>query len=234
MAKLLLKAVTGSTAYNLNTSGSDVDYRGVYLDPPESVFGLNKSETEYMDNRDDVIYGFKHFMSMVSKGNPNITELLFLKPEHYLVLDGRFKANVLNNKNKFLTKSVVRSYRGCITGLIKSTEKDGRPAYSHNFMDCKSAMHAIRLLYQLKDVVVGQPPQVYLSEKERELLLSIKAGQAFKDFEEFYLYAEDLQSTIKGLELNTHIPENLDSVWLNSTMKKLFEESFYAEPNVYR
>jgi predicted nucleotidyltransferase len=232
--KLLLKVVSGSQAYNLATPESDVDYRGIYLDGPEMIFGLGKSETKYLDTKDDVVYGFKHFMSLLCKGNPNILELLYLKPEHYLILDPRFKRHIIAHRHKFLTKHACQSYRGYVAHQMKLVEKDGRPAYSHNFMDCKSAMHVIRLLYQLRNIVVGLSIYVSMDEKDRHFLLDVKNGKAFKDYEGFYLFVEKLQDSLKDLEQVSHIPERVDKDWVNMLMKKFFEECFYEEPNAHR
>ena len=80
--ELLLLGVTGSTAYGLAHEGSDVDRQGVYCVPTETVLGLsfnaNKASHVFTDPDDVQLHEIAKFVGLVLKGNPTVTELLFL------------------------------------------------------------------------------------------------------------------------------------------------------------
>jgi predicted nucleotidyltransferase len=91
---LIFLTIAGSHMYGLNTPESDLDIRGVCLDPVESLLGLTGFEQhifnqpdnwfshsylkEYKLESDDIqIYGLRKFVKLLLENNPNIVEMLF-------------------------------------------------------------------------------------------------------------------------------------------------------------
>lgn len=107
---ILFEVITGSNAYGTNTETSDVDIKFVFIPPPEYKFNLHKLEQVNV-NKDFVGYEFERFLSLLYDNNPTILEMLFVPNEcirykHILFQD------VLDNKEKFLTKKCENSFGG--------------------------------------------------------------------------------------------------------------------------
>lgn len=233
--KLLLKAISGSVAYNLATQDSDVDYRGIYLDPPESIFGLEKSETSSsVGDTDDVSYSFKHFMKLLVNCNPNIVELLYIDRSLISVLDPRFKKFIMDNRDLFLSKRGLKAYYGYITSQLNLVEKDNRPRYSHRGMDCKAAMHIIRLIQQATHIVTNKTLEIKKSEDEKEHLLSIRDGKVFGNYDDFYLSVQNYIDHLQRKEDESDLRDEVDMAWVNGLMKRFFEACYYETLDVYR
>src|SRR5258706_1527125 len=77
---IIFKTVAGSYLYGTAINGiSDIDYRGVCMEPVDSLLGLSSFEQyEYRgDSQDIVLYGLRKFVNLALGQNPNITEILF-------------------------------------------------------------------------------------------------------------------------------------------------------------
>ena len=102
----LLIGFGGSIAYGLDTPKSDIDIRGIFLNPREEWIGL-REETENirLENSDTVVYGLRKGMKLLLNGNPNVIEILGLRPEHILYCseEGRL---ILDNTDLFLSRRV--------------------------------------------------------------------------------------------------------------------------------
>ena len=80
-AVLLLQAVSGSQAYGLAMPQSDVDIKGVFVQPRESFFGLRRMEQVANESNDLVYYELGRFVELLLKNNPSILELLATPPD---------------------------------------------------------------------------------------------------------------------------------------------------------
>ena len=81
---IILLGVGGSYAYGIEKtdSTSDLDIRGISLNSKEEIL-LNKDFEQVCDkNTDTVIYSFNKMIELLTKQNPNVIEILGLKPEH--------------------------------------------------------------------------------------------------------------------------------------------------------
>lgn len=128
--KIIFLTIAGSQLYGLNTPESDIDLRGVCLDPIESLLGLSNFEQQIYEvednpvskqfnvNSDDVqIYGLKKFIKLLLENNPNILELLFAKN---ILLDYNpydsgalyWTAYIQDNKDIFLSQKIRHTFAG--------------------------------------------------------------------------------------------------------------------------
>jgi predicted nucleotidyltransferase len=108
---IILLGLGGSHAYGTNVEGSDVDIRGVALNSKKEILGSANFEQVVNEATDTTIYSFRKIVSLLSSCNPNVIEMLGLKPEHYLYLSPIGK-ELVDNKKLFLSKRAMFSFGG--------------------------------------------------------------------------------------------------------------------------
>lgn len=108
---IILLGLGGSHAYGTNVEGSDVDIRGVATLRPAEI--LTNQNFEQVEDKvtDTVVYGFNKMISLLSNANPNVIELLGLRPDQYLYLN-EIGQSLINNADMFLSKRVANSFGG--------------------------------------------------------------------------------------------------------------------------
>ena len=108
---ICMLALGGSWAYGTNVETSDVDIRGCALNNKREILTNVKFEQVTDKDTDTTIYSFNKLMHLLSNCNPNVIEILGLKPEHYLYLSEEGK-ELLNNKHLFLSKRAYYTFGG--------------------------------------------------------------------------------------------------------------------------
>jgi predicted nucleotidyltransferase len=104
--------IYGSTAYGLNTPESDIDVRGITTVPKQYLFGFNKHFYQLEKKEPDTtIFDIKKFFSLTSVGNPNTLEMLFVEPEHHLIVNDIGQI-LIDNRDYFLSKQLKERYIG--------------------------------------------------------------------------------------------------------------------------
>ena len=107
--KIMLLGVSGSYGYGTNREGSDIDFRGVTLNLPSDLLGLNSFD-QYEDvHTDTVIYSFKKLVNLLLNCNPNTIEILGLDEDKYLI-KSPFGQELLDHKKLFLSKRAAASF----------------------------------------------------------------------------------------------------------------------------
>lgn len=108
---LILIGLAGSYAYGTNTPDSDVDIRGIAVNSRRDILGLSSFE-QYVDSGTDTcIYGFGKIIGLLLSCNPNVIELLGLRPQNYLYLHP-LGQELLDRRRLFLSKRAVQSFGG--------------------------------------------------------------------------------------------------------------------------
>ncbi|MGX5688332.1 DNA polymerase beta superfamily protein [Arcticibacter tournemirensis] len=106
---ILLDCISGSTAYNLNVAGSDVDKKGVFIMPQEQVYGFEQQDQIANATNDEVYFEISRFLELLTKNNPNILELLSTPKEHVLF---RHPLMDLIKPEDFLSKLCLDTFAG--------------------------------------------------------------------------------------------------------------------------
>lgn len=132
---IILLGLGGSHAYGTNTPESDLDIRGVTLKRKEDILTSTNFEQVIDNETDTTIYSFDKIVSLLLNMNPNVCEILGLKPEHYLYIHP-IGQELLNNVDLFISKKCIRSFKG----------------------------YAFQQLYRLKQATVGMKNQSELEE----------------------------------------------------------------------
>lgn len=113
---ILFDCISGSTAYNLNIAGSDVDKKGVFFMPQKQLYGFNRQDQVANDSQDDVYFEIGRFLDLLSKNNPSILELLST-PQQFVL----YKHAVMNSikVEDFLSKLCLDTFAGYAQSQIK-------------------------------------------------------------------------------------------------------------------
>ena len=176
---IILEGVTGSTAYGLNHANSDIDIKGVYLLPTETVLGLKfdpAHTTIQHTDPDEVYHELGKFMKLVAGGNPTVSELLWL--EEYTVLTDIGKL-LVDNRDIFLsTPAVLNAYRGYAFGQAMKLSKrqaEGKDGYDSALKNrfAKHTRHCFRLLLQARQLLETGKLTVRVTPEQRKWLFKM-------------------------------------------------------------
>lgn len=114
----------GSHAYGLNIESSDVDEKGVCIEPIEYHFGFlhNFEQQELLvskgHEKDVTIYSLKKFVKLASDCNPNIIEILFVDDCDVLFCD-EFGEMLRNERQSFLSRKARHTFSGYAISQLK-------------------------------------------------------------------------------------------------------------------
>lgn len=115
---ILFEGIVGSQAYGIATPTSDVDTKGVFIQPLDSILGFGYQEQVSDTKNDHTFYEIRRFLELMKTNNPNILELLSLPEECILIKDPLFDL-ILDRKNEFITKLCDKSFGGYAVEQIK-------------------------------------------------------------------------------------------------------------------
>jgi len=115
---IILLGLGGSHAYGTNVEGSDIDIRGVALNTKAEILGAANFEQVVNNETDTTIYSIRKIVSLLTNANPNVIEMLGLKPEHYLYLSP-IGQELIDNRKLFLSKKAVQSFGGYATAQLR-------------------------------------------------------------------------------------------------------------------
>ena len=118
---IILIGLGGSYAYGTEKEdgSSDIDIRGCALNTKEEILTNKNFEQFENEATDTVIYSFNKLVSLLCNANPNVIELLGLKPEHYLYVYPNIGRKLLNNAHMFLSKRAIHSFGGYASAQLR-------------------------------------------------------------------------------------------------------------------
>lgn len=118
---IMLLALSGSHAYGMDKEGSDLDVRGIALNPKKDILlGTDFEQVVHVDT-DTTIYSFNKMIQLLTSNNPNTIEILGCRPEHYLYLTDIGKM-LLDNKKMFLSKICIHTFGGYAGSQLRRME----------------------------------------------------------------------------------------------------------------
>ena len=147
---VLLRGIVGSTVYGLSHKDSDVDKLGIYAASTLDLCTLyppgEKEYTVVQNDPDIVLHEAGKFCRLALKGNPSITELLYLeKYDQFSPLGLRLVAM----RSSFLSaSSVENAYLGYAIAQFKRLNREGYFQAKYRKRTEKHARHILRLMDQ--------------------------------------------------------------------------------------
>lgn len=108
---IIILTLGGSHAYGMAQECSDLDCRGIALNPKEDILLGTDFEQVVDVDTDTIVYSFNKMVQLLTSNNPNTIEILGCKPEHYLHLSDIGK-ELLDNRKMFLSKICIHSFGG--------------------------------------------------------------------------------------------------------------------------
>ena len=118
---ILFEGIVGSRAYGTNISTSDTDIKGVYILPIDNIIGNNYIEQVNDEKNDIVYYEIRRFLELLQSNNPTLLELLSL-PDDCILYKHPIFDEILNNKDKFITKGCKNSFGGMSVQQIQKAK----------------------------------------------------------------------------------------------------------------
>jgi predicted nucleotidyltransferase len=214
--------VGGSELHGAKVQGTDdLDIYGVYIEPPEMVLGLESIphfvwSTAGDDRRngpndvDVTLYSLKKWAALACKGNPTALHFLFTKG----TVQHPVWAEIVSNKDVFLARPCAKQFIGFandqfqrMTGRKGRGKKGQRPELEVKYgYDVKAAMHALRLLYECKELILEG--RITLPRPERALLIRVRTGKFSMD--KVMTMAEELFAECRDAASRSRLPDSVD------------------------
>jgi len=108
----------GSHAYGTNIPTSDVDLRGIFVQPLEDILRYGYADQVSDKLNDIVYYELGRFFELLEKNNPNILELLEA-PEDCIQIQNPVYDQIHRNAKSFITKKCRYTFAGYAIEQIK-------------------------------------------------------------------------------------------------------------------
>ena len=141
---IFLLGYGGSHAYGTNNENSDIDIRGIATNSKRNILTGRDFEQVVDVDTDTTIYSFNKIIKLLCDCNPNVCEILGLKPEHYFYLSPVGEL-LLENKYLFLSKRAIHSFGGYANAQLRCLENKSARLVSQSQMEqhiLKSIEHA--------------------------------------------------------------------------------------------
>jgi predicted nucleotidyltransferase len=226
----ILKVIAGSHSYGMETSESDIDYRGVCIPPASYLIGLDQFEHHETKKPDCVIYSLKKFVKLALDNNPNIIDVLFVKKEHIIHMD-LFGYELRRLGDLFLSKKIYKTYGGYAYSRLKNlTEKKKNPIGNKANLinkygyDTKDAAHLIRLMKMAIEILRDGEVNVY--RPDRKELLKIRNGEYTLEqiIEMYNQYNEILNDVYKKSTLSEEPHYEIFNDWLIEVQSRFIKD----------
>jgi predicted nucleotidyltransferase len=115
---IIFEAKMGSHAYGTNIPTSDIDIRGIFIQPLKDIIKYGYVDQVSDETNDTVYYELKRFLYLTTKNNPNILELLNA-PSDCVLKESALYHEIKKNSKKFVTKSCRFTFAGYAIEQIK-------------------------------------------------------------------------------------------------------------------
>lgn len=123
----ILSVTHGSHAYGLNTPESDLDIRGIIVEPVEEFItyraGFEQVQQHAHDGftEDLTLFGLRKFAKLAADSNPNVIEIVFVEPTE-IIHNTRHGQLLIDNRELFLSKKIFHTFGGYARSQLSRLE----------------------------------------------------------------------------------------------------------------
>jgi uncharacterized protein len=233
----IFRTVVGSRLYDLALQASDTDVKAVALPSAEDLLGTDDKARKHWDGGpndppDTVIYSVTKYLMLLAKGNPTVTELLFVPLSSVLTTTPTWGEVKDFGRKNLITKAILPSYFGYVKDQFVRV-KDRKAQNNREVMiekygyDVKCASHVYRIAVQGVELMTSGLCNPQMTGKDREVALSIKRGDY--TFERTLETLEIAMRGMKAAESACTLPEAPDMEAVNAFVTKLHRKVVVAE-----
>lgn len=104
-------AESGSRLYGTDKPDSDYDLRGFVLPPEEYIIGILNFECMEVPGADHKIHSLKRFIDLIMRGDPQLTECLFV-PQSKIIKISAVGEKILSNRHMMLSNRIYNRIVG--------------------------------------------------------------------------------------------------------------------------
>lgn len=248
---LLLETIVGSHAYGCQVEGkSDYDITAIVLPKHEHLYPQNYGFILGYDSLPEfkrkelkgkkTMIGEKPFeaewISLIEffvhaglKGSPNLIECLFARRE-LVTVGTKMGWYLRDNKKLFISMKTFHSFKGYANGQMhrirmRNPETDDRKALiEKNGYDTKMAMHTLRLLDQLEQILTIGDIDLMRNKEEGKLM---RAGE-WGDFDRFEKEFQKRMDYVTELSRSCSLPPQPQEGALKKLLQEILEEHYSA------
>jgi len=166
---IILLTLSGSYSYGLAQENSDLDVRGIALERPNELLGLDIFEQFENKETDTTIYAFRKMINLLSNCNPNCIEILATNPEHILIMTDEGKL-LRDNISLFLSQKAGRSFGGYSTQQLRRLQNAlARDSYEQPKKE-KHILNSINILHLQEHYkpFTDEEVKLYIDKTDRE------------------------------------------------------------------
>ena len=233
----------GSKLHGAHRVGrDDLDIYGVFIEPPDKVFGLDKfehfvhstSDNQQKNTEKDVditLYSVRRWAQLACKGNPTALHFLFALTDKSINYATRYlwARHMFEFREAILARSAAVHFKGFVESQMKrllgnGTGKHGqRPELTEKFgYDVKAGMHAVRLLGE--GVELMQSGYITLPRPNCKELIEVREGAWSLD--KLCSKVSALQAELEQAYQNSPLPAKPDRVAVNRILTEMYMEKF--------
>lgn len=240
----ILKIINGSHLYGLNHEDSDLDYIGVFVEPPSTVFSLAHTDSRPLHDRvhdapsiagadsiagaeDGMAYSVRKFFSLAMQGNPSILACLFA-PTSRVEFATELGWSILKYRDLFVSSQAGPRFKGYLHSqyLRLTGERNDhtpvRPELVEKYgYDTKYAMHALRLGLQGCEFLRSGTITLPMPEDERKLCLAVRHGGFSLD--DVLNMIKDVEADLSALVDSNDLPSEPDYDCIHRLSRQIHE-----------
>jgi uncharacterized protein len=210
---ILFETLAGSRLYGTNTPESDIDQRGVCLEPVNSLVGLQSPFEQKELPPDTVIYGLRKFLRLALAGNPNILDTLFAPPEFWIVSTPAWN-EIYALRHAFLSQRVRKTYVGYAMAQLSLLQRQEVPKKKH-------AAHLLRLMIQCVSILLYEDYSPVL-DKDTQLGMIRSVLDGEMSIDTVIEMADQMKVSINAMHSN--LPDEPDPSEVEKLMVKIYQD----------
>jgi hypothetical protein len=189
---LFYLCLAGSHLYGTAGAESDVDHRGIYLEPVPSLIGLGSEVGTYRHAGhttdgtvlDLELHPLRKWVRLALACNPNMLEALFAPRTHWLYSTPAWERiyalrhGFLNVRARFAFTGMARDHLLRVKNPTNRTSKEKRtPLIERYGYDVKDAGHVVRLLLKARPLITAGEMDPVLHGSDRAIVRAVRSGE---------------------------------------------------------